>query len=83
MNGVSVYVAVLCKVTRVLVLTHALVSFQENANRNYPSVAAAKEFSLMFRRGSVAPLASRIRAHRPPTAPPGSIFINRDNHETR
>lgn len=29
----------------------------------------------MIRRGSIAPLAARIRANRPPTAPPVSIFL--------
>lgn len=28
----------------------------------------------MLRRGSIAPLAQRIKTNRPPTAPPGSIF---------
>lgn len=28
----------------------------------------------MLRRGSIAPLAQRIKSNRPPTAPPGSIF---------
>lgn len=30
----------------------------------------------MIRRGSIAPLAARIRANRPPTAPPVSIFLS-------
>ncbi|XP_039483857.1 uncharacterized protein LOC120446777 isoform X2 [Drosophila santomea] len=36
---------------------------------------ASKEYSHMIRRGSIAPLAARIRANRPPTAPPVSIFL--------
>ncbi|XP_061400568.1 nuclear transcription factor Y subunit gamma [Musca vetustissima] len=48
------------------------VSFQEN----YPPTFqfASKEYSHMLRRGSIAPLAARIKSNRPPTAPPGSIF---------
>ncbi|XP_059619248.1 uncharacterized protein LOC132263482 [Phlebotomus argentipes] len=49
------------------------VSFQDNDADLFPS--PPKDFSSMFRRGSVAPLAARIRSNRPPTAPPGSIFI--------
>ncbi|XP_022228198.2 uncharacterized protein LOC111077981 isoform X2 [Drosophila obscura] len=37
---------------------------------------ASKEYSHMIRRGSIAPLAARIRANRPPTAPPVSIFLS-------
>ncbi|KAM7343776.1 uncharacterized protein ACRADG_010703 [Cochliomyia hominivorax] len=50
------------------------VSFQEN----YPPTFqfASKEYSHMLRRGSIAPLAQRIKSNRPPTAPPGSIFLN-------
>ncbi|KAI8127261.1 hypothetical protein CVS40_3067 [Lucilia cuprina] len=50
------------------------VSFQEN----YPPTFqfASKEYSHMLRRGSIAPLAQRIKSNRPPTAPPGSIFHN-------
>uniref|UniRef100_A0A1B0GND8 Uncharacterized protein n=1 Tax=Phlebotomus papatasi TaxID=29031 RepID=A0A1B0GND8_PHLPP len=49
------------------------VSFQDNDTSTFPP--PSKDFSTMFRRGSVAPLAARIRSNRPPTAPPGSIFI--------
>ncbi|XP_055689199.1 uncharacterized protein LOC129793334 [Lutzomyia longipalpis] len=49
------------------------VSFQDN--ETVPFTSPPKDFSTMFRRGSVAPLAARIRSNRPPTAPPGSIFI--------
>ncbi|GAB0099709.1 hypothetical protein DMENIID0001_155960 [Sergentomyia squamirostris] len=49
------------------------VSFQDNDITSFPS--PSKEFPTMFRRGSVAPLAARIRSNRPPTAPPGSVFI--------
>ncbi|XP_005174895.2 J domain-containing protein DDB_G0295729 [Musca domestica] len=53
------------------------VSFQEN----YPPTFqfASKEYSHMLRRGSIAPLAARIKANRPPTAPPGSIFHTNNN----
>ncbi|KAH8263960.1 hypothetical protein KR038_010398 [Drosophila bunnanda] len=49
------------------------VSFQDS----YPPTfqLASKEYSHMIRRGSIAPLAARIRANRPPTAPPVSIFL--------
>ncbi|XP_037902796.1 uncharacterized protein LOC119646423 [Hermetia illucens] len=50
------------------------VSFQEHDINNFSNTA--KEFPHMIRRGSVAPLAARIRANRPPTAPPGSIFVH-------
>lgn len=33
----------------------------------------------MIRRGSIAPLAARLRSNRPPTAPPVSIFISEAN----
>ncbi|XP_065370472.1 uncharacterized protein LOC135962459 [Calliphora vicina] len=48
------------------------VSFQEN----YPPAFqfASKEYSHMLRRGSIAPVAQRIKSNRPPTAPAGSIF---------
>lgn len=36
----------------------------------------------MLRRGSIAPLAARIKANRPPTAPPGSIFHTNNNSTT-
>ncbi|XP_055859267.1 uncharacterized protein LOC129921457 isoform X2 [Episyrphus balteatus] len=48
------------------------VSFQENEQPTFQM--AVKEFPHMLRRGSIAPLAARLRANRPPTAPPGSIF---------
>ncbi|KAH8372903.1 hypothetical protein KR009_007467 [Drosophila setifemur] len=50
------------------------VSFQDS----YPPTfqLASKEYSHMIRRGSIAPLAARIRANRPPTAPPVSIFMS-------
>ncbi|EDV35586.1 uncharacterized protein Dana_GF12552 [Drosophila ananassae] len=50
------------------------VSFQDS----YPPTfqLASKEYSHMIRRGSIAPLAARIRANRPPTAPPVSIFLS-------
>ncbi|XP_037818852.1 GATA zinc finger domain-containing protein 11 [Lucilia sericata] len=53
------------------------VSFQEN----YPPTFqfASKEYSHMLRRGSIAPLAQRIKSNRPPTAPPGSIFHNNNS----
>lgn len=44
-----------------------------------------REFPAMLRRGSIAPLAARIRANRPPTAPPGSIYkkdFDKTNDET-
>ncbi|KAM8712382.1 hypothetical protein ACLKA7_012838 [Drosophila subpalustris] len=40
---------------------------------------ASKEYSHMIRRGSIAPLAARIRANRPPTAPPVSIFLSQES----
>jgi len=56
------------------VLTIFAVSFQDS----YPPTfqLASKEYSHMIRRGSIAPLAARIRANRPPTAPPVSIFLS-------
>uniref|UniRef100_A0A1A9VDD6 Uncharacterized protein n=1 Tax=Glossina austeni TaxID=7395 RepID=A0A1A9VDD6_GLOAU len=52
------------------------VSFQEtNLNRFH-----SKECSHMFRRGSVASLAERSRANRPPTAPPVSIFFQHSHN---
>lgn len=33
----------------------------------------------MIRRGSIAPLAARLRSNRPPTAPPVSIFMSEAN----
>ncbi|KAI8040016.1 hypothetical protein M5D96_007441 [Drosophila gunungcola] len=42
---------------------------------------ASKEYSHMIRRGSIAPLAARIRANRPPTAPPVSIFLTEAKKE--
>ncbi|XP_012155752.2 uncharacterized protein LOC101460243 [Ceratitis capitata] len=53
------------------------VSFQENYPPNFQ--LATKEYSHMIRRGSVAPLAARLRSNRPPTAPPVSIFMNEAN----
>ncbi|KAL9875071.1 uncharacterized protein ACN427_013329 isoform 2-T2 [Glossina fuscipes fuscipes] len=54
------------------------VSFQEtNLNRFHFS---SKECSHMLRRGSIAPLAERLRANRPPTAPPVSIFFQRSHN---
>ncbi|XP_011191211.3 uncharacterized protein LOC105217749 [Zeugodacus cucurbitae] len=53
------------------------VSFQENYPPNFQ--LATKEYSHMIRRGSIAPLAARLRANRPPTAPPVSIFMNETN----
>lgn len=55
-------------------LTVFAVSFQDS----YPPTfqLASKEYSHMIRRGSIAPLAARIRANRPPTAPPVSIFLS-------
>lgn len=55
-------------------LTVLAVSFQDS----YPPTfqLASKEYSHMIRRGSIAPLAARIRANRPPTAPPVSIFLS-------
>lgn len=51
-----------------------IVSFQEHDLHNFTS--SSKEFSTIYRRGSVAPLAARIRSNRPPTAPPtGSIYL--------
>ncbi|XP_070065900.1 nucleolar and coiled-body phosphoprotein 1 isoform X2 [Drosophila virilis] len=44
---------------------------------------ASKEYSHMIRRGSIAPLAARIRANRPPTAPPVSIFLSEPGSESR
>ncbi|XP_017481689.1 PREDICTED: uncharacterized protein LOC108370787 [Rhagoletis zephyria] len=49
------------------------VSFQENYPPNFQ--LATKEYSHMIRRGSIAPLAARLRSNRPPTAPPVSIFM--------
>lgn len=51
-----------------------LVSFQENEELQILSTSS-REFPAMLRRGSIAPLAARIRANRPPTAPPGSIYL--------
>ncbi|XP_054739346.1 uncharacterized protein LOC129245289 [Anastrepha obliqua] len=53
------------------------VSFQENYPPNFQ--LATKEYSHMIRRGSIAPLAARLRSNRPPTAPPVSIFMNESN----
>uniref|UniRef100_A0A1A9ZG94 Uncharacterized protein n=1 Tax=Glossina pallidipes TaxID=7398 RepID=A0A1A9ZG94_GLOPL len=54
------------------------VSFQEtNLNRFHLS---SKECSHMLRRGSVASLAERLRANRPPTAPPVSIFFQHSDN---
>ncbi|XP_050324853.1 uncharacterized protein LOC126756072 [Bactrocera neohumeralis] len=53
------------------------VSFQENYPPNFQ--LATKEYSHMIRRGSIAPLAARLRSNRPPTAPPVSIFMNETN----
>lgn len=55
----------------------SIVSFQENYPPNFQ--LATKEYSHMIRRGSVAPLAARLRSNRPPTAPPVSIFMNEAN----
>lgn len=52
--------------------TMFLVSFQEIDDGL--SSANNRELPGMLRRGSIAPLAARIRAKRPPTAPPGSIY---------
>lgn len=50
------------------------VSFQESTLAD--GVAYLRpDFPLVLRRGSIAPLAARIRANRPPTAPPGSLFV--------
>uniref|UniRef100_A0A1I8NX39 Uncharacterized protein n=1 Tax=Stomoxys calcitrans TaxID=35570 RepID=A0A1I8NX39_STOCA len=56
------------------------VSFQEN----YPPTFqfASKEYSHMLRRGSIAPLAARIKSNRPPTAPPVSIFHSNNNNSS-
>ncbi|XP_068146905.1 uncharacterized protein [Drosophila tropicalis] len=53
------------------------VSFQDS----YPPTfqLASKEYSHMIRRGSIAPLAARIRSNRPPTAPPVSIFLSNES----
>lgn len=45
------------------------------------SSANNRELPGIFRRGSIAPLAARIRAKRPPTAPPGSIY--RTDYDSR
>ncbi|XP_075168322.1 uncharacterized protein LOC142240512 [Haematobia irritans] len=57
------------------------VSFQEN----YPPTFqfASKEYSHMLRRGSIAPLAARIKSNRPPTAPPVSIFHTANNSTSK
>uniref|UniRef100_A0A1A9W9X8 Uncharacterized protein n=1 Tax=Glossina brevipalpis TaxID=37001 RepID=A0A1A9W9X8_9MUSC len=47
------------------------VSFQET---DLSFQLSSKECSHMLRRSSVAPVAARMRANRPPTAPPISIF---------
>uniref|UniRef100_A0A1A9WN61 Uncharacterized protein n=1 Tax=Glossina brevipalpis TaxID=37001 RepID=A0A1A9WN61_9MUSC len=54
------------------------VSFQETDLSFHLS---SKECSHMLRRGSVAPVAARMRANRPPTAPPISIF-RQDSHNS-
>ncbi|XP_055921409.1 uncharacterized protein LOC129952679 [Eupeodes corollae] len=63
-----------CQTARAPLLrkTGKSVSFQENEQPTFQM--AVKEFPHMLRRGSIAPLAARLRANRPPTAPPGSIF---------
>ncbi|XP_037952720.1 uncharacterized protein LOC119683174 [Teleopsis dalmanni] len=53
------------------------VSFQEHFTDNIQ--LSTKEYS-MIRRGSIAPLAARLRANRPPTAPPVPVFINELNY---
>lgn len=49
------------------------VSFQENDKLS--TEQAQRELPTMLRRASIAPLAAKIRSNRPPTAPPGSIFL--------
>ncbi|XP_055374526.1 uncharacterized protein LOC129607519 [Condylostylus longicornis] len=48
------------------------VSFQENQGPN----TTTREYNHMLRRGSIAPLAAKLRSNRPPTAPPVSIFMS-------
>lgn len=60
------------------------VSFQETgAADGVASGGLRVEFPMILRRGSIAPLAARIRANRPPTAPPGSIYMRHEFHERR
>lgn len=56
------------------------VSFQESESvcTTQATGTVSREFPIMLRRGSIAPLAARIRANRPPTAPPGSIFTRQE-----
>lgn len=58
--------------TETIMFVLVLVSFQESDEGTSSQIM--REFPGMLRRGSIAPLAARIRAKRPPTAPPGSIF---------
>lgn len=51
------------------------VSFQENEDLQNIAATSTREFPAMLRRGSIAPLAARIRANRPPSAPPVSIYL--------
>lgn len=50
-----------------------IVSFQENNKLSTDLVQ--RELPTMLRRASIAPLAAKIRSNRPPTAPPGSIYL--------
>lgn len=50
------------------------VSFQEDDDSTN-TTTNIRDFSTVFRRASIAPLAAKIRTNRPPTAPPGSIYL--------
>lgn len=54
------------------------VSFQENDLKVITS-STTTEFPPMFRRGSIAPLARMIKDKRPPTAPPGTIYLKNES----
>lgn len=47
-------------------------------NQSTAPSGGSREFPMVLRRGSIAPLTARIRANRPPSAPPGSIFTRQE-----
>lgn len=59
------------------------VSFQETGAADGVAGGLRVEFPMILRRGSIVPLAARIRANRPPTAPAGSIYMRHEFHERR
>lgn len=69
----------ICKLAYYIKINSLKVSFQDKDDLQNVTATAPPVMPILLRRASIVPFASRIRANRPPTAPPSSVFLR--DHE--